>query len=97
MTVRENSIKRKKIHMYNVYKFLILPGKRRTVPLSSSAPIPTGWNLRVLVEDRSPTLMIVVIVVKPLSHVQLCKPMDCSTPGFPVLHYLPEFAQTHAH
>ena len=24
----------------------------------------------------------------------LCDPMDCSTPGFPVLHYLPEFAQT---
>ena len=23
--------------------------------------------------------------------------MDCSTPGFPVLHYLPEFAQTHIH
>ena len=23
--------------------------------------------------------------------------MDCSTPGFPVLHYLPEFAQTHAY
>jgi len=27
----------------------------------------------------------------------LCNPMDCSTPGFPVLHHLPEFAQTHAH
>ena len=27
----------------------------------------------------------------------LCDPMDCSTPGFPALHYLPEFAQTHAH
>ena len=25
----------------------------------------------------------------------LCDPMDCSTPGFPVLHYLLEFAQTH--
>ena len=25
----------------------------------------------------------------------LCHPMDCSTPGFPVLRYLPEFAQTH--
>ena len=25
----------------------------------------------------------------------LCDPMDCSTPGFPVLHYLPEFAQSH--
>ena len=23
-----------------------------------------------------------------------CKPVDCSTPSFPVLHYLPEFAQT---
>ena len=23
----------------------------------------------------------------------LCDPMDCSTPGFPVLHHLPEFAQ----
>ena len=23
--------------------------------------------------------------------------MDCSTPGFPVLHYLLEFAQTHVH
>ena len=27
----------------------------------------------------------------------LCDPMDCSTPGVPVLHYLPEFAQTHVH
>ena len=23
--------------------------------------------------------------------------MDCSTPGFPVLHYLPEFTQNHVH
>ena len=27
----------------------------------------------------------------------LCNPMNCSTPGFPVLHSLPEFAQTHVH
>ena len=27
----------------------------------------------------------------------LCNPMDCSTPGFPVLHYLPEFAEIHVH
>ena len=25
----------------------------------------------------------------------LCDPMDCSTPGFPALHYLLEFAQIH--
>ena len=27
----------------------------------------------------------------------LWDPMDCSTPGFPVFHYLLEFAQTHVH
>ena len=35
------------------------------------------------------------------SVTQLClifgDPMDCSMPGFPALHYLPEFAQTHVH
>ena len=27
----------------------------------------------------------------------LCDPMDCSLPGFPVHHQLPELAQTHVH
>ena len=27
----------------------------------------------------------------------LCIPTDCSRPGFPVLHHLPELAQTHVH
>jgi len=27
----------------------------------------------------------------------LCDPKDCSTPGFPVLHHLPQLAQTHVH
>ena len=31
------------------------------------------------------------------SCLTLCDPMDCSTPGFPVHHQLPEFSQTHAH
>ena len=29
------------------------------------------------------------------SCLTLCNPMDCSTPGFPVLHHLLELAQTH--
>ena len=29
------------------------------------------------------------------SCLTLCDPMNCSTPGFPVLHYFPEFAQIH--
>ena len=31
------------------------------------------------------------------SCLTLCDPMDCSMPGFPVLHHLLEFAQTHVH
>ena len=38
------------------------------------------------------------IVVQLLSHVWfLAHPMDCSMPGFPKLHHLPELAQTHVH
>ena len=37
------------------------------------------------------------VVFQLLSHFQLCDPMDCSTPGFPVHHYLIELAQTHVH
>ena len=35
--------------------------------------------------------------VKSLSRVWLCNPMNCSTPGLPVHHQLPEFIQTHVH
>ena len=31
------------------------------------------------------------------SCLTLCNPMDCSTPGFPVYHQLPELSQTHVH
>ena len=31
------------------------------------------------------------------SVVSICDPGDCSTPGFPVHHQLPELAQTHVH
>ena len=44
------------------------------------------------------SIYAVYVVVQSLSHAQLfCSPMDCSMPGFPVLHYLPEFAQIHVH
>ena len=31
------------------------------------------------------------------SCLTLCNPMNCSTPGLPVHHQLPEFIQTHVH
>ena len=40
-----------------------------------------------------------LVVVVQLSPVQLlsCDPTNCSTPGLPVHHQLPELAQTHIH
>ena len=35
-------------------------------------------------------------IVQSLSHVQICEPKDCSIPGSPVLHNLPDFAQIHS-
>ena len=34
---------------------------------------------------------------QPSSVAQSCDPMNCSTPGLPVHHQLPEFTQTHVH
>ena len=31
------------------------------------------------------------------SCLTVCEPMDCSTPGYSVLHHLPELTQTHVH
>ena len=45
------------------------------------------------------TIIIPIFVVQSLSGVRHfdSDPVDCSTLGFFVLHYLLEFAQTHVH
>ena len=50
---------------------------------SAWAPIPTQTHTNAL------------LLLFSHRRVRLCDPMDCSTPGLPVLHYLPEFAQAH--
>ena len=42
-----------------------------------------------------PILLFCCLVAKSI--LTLCNPKDCSMPGFPVLHYLLEFSQTHVH
>ena len=42
-------------------------------------------------------MAFVAVVVQSLSRVQLWDPMNCSVPGFSVLHDLSEFAQTLIH
>ena len=60
----------------------------------------TAWrllkNLKVELSYDHPFHFWVYCLVSK-SSLTLCDPVDCSTPGFPVLHHLPEFVQTHVH
>ena len=44
--------------------------------------------------EKSKTLCMLLFNHSAMS---VCDSMDCSTPGFPVLHHLPELPQTHVH
>ena len=47
---------------------------------------------------QGPRVALICCCLVTKLRLTLCKPLDCSMSGFPVLHYhLPEFAQTHAH
>ena len=41
--------------------------------------------------------VVVMVIVMVQSGPTLCDPMNRSTPGLPVHHYLLEFTQTHIH
>ena len=64
-----------------------------------AAPSPGQIALNVPAEGSQSwaPLRSAEIVVQPLSGVRLCDPMDCSTPGVLVLHYLPDFAHIDVH
>ena len=50
--------------------------------------------LRNIQKILTTSAILYVAAIQSVSRVQLCDSKDCSTPGFPVLHYPPEFAQT---
>ena len=58
----------------------------RQVFLNTDLILPLAWNLKIICCFSVAKLCLT-----------LCDPMNCSMPGFPVLHYLLEFAQTHVH
>jgi len=63
----------------------------------STGPIPRP-SLILVLPPRTPFLasfLCFPLVTQSCS--TLCDPMVCSTLGLPVLHHLPEFAQTHVH
>ena len=46
--------------------------------------------------ETTESLLIMLLLFSP-SVTSLCDPMDCSTPGFPVLHYLPGICSNSCH
>ena len=83
---------------YNCFTFLFISWVYRVGSLEWSI-LSTHRDGLVMSEDTS--------FLRGFSSVQfssaaqlcptLCDPVNCSTPGFPVLHYLLEFAQTYVH
>ena len=70
---------------------------------SSGSQIFLPWNLKWGRKNLNNTCSFLLIYI-PIcccsfaqSRLNLCDLMTCSTPGFSVLHYVPEFAQTHIH
>ena len=63
--------------------------------------VMTWINLKIIMlHERSQQKLHTISVqfsLVPPSCLTLCDLMDCSTPGFPVHHQLPELAQTHVH
>ena len=84
--------------MSSVYKLCNAKG-RKTQPTPQPARMPKAvldatavYNPRRCGKCRQTQLSSVA-----QSCLTLCDTMDCSTPGFPVHHQLPELTQTHIH
>ena len=60
----------------------------------TQAPAMGAWNLSHWATRKVPSRCCCAVTQLCLT---FCDPMDRSTPGFLVLHSLPEFAQTHIH
>ena len=70
---------------------LLLPTCTQAIVVSVLARGRTG----VKVAPGPPSACTVAALPSLSCVLTLCNSVDCSTPGFPVLRHLPEFAQTH--
>ena len=76
--------------IYNDWQIMVFHNARRRRCYRSLFP---SRYLTVLLKEEFGGLSS----VQSLSCVRLCDPMNCSMPGLPVHHQLPESTQTHVH
>ena len=60
-------------------------------------PGSTETGVRIKIDVKALCKLSVQFSSVAQSCPTLCDPVDCSTPGLPVHHQLPEFTQTHVH
>ena len=79
-----------------ILEWVAFPFSRGIFPIQGSnlGLLHCRWILYQLSYQGSPSICCCAVTESCLIP---CDPMDCSIPGFPVLHYLLEFAQTHVH
>ena len=93
----------------NTQHFIKNAAKTSWVTVIEPISIPTKMKTFLIIQAHSPGCCWPIIYENSQSSVPigcfsvtmscptLCNPVDGSTPGLPVLHYFPEFAQTHVH
>ena len=89
-------------HWYNhKYKIKTIPSYPRVLscPFADSPPFASAPGNSSLATSYHYKLVCVLYQFSSVSQLYLIpwNPMDCSTPGLPVHHQLPELAQTHVH
>ena len=82
--------------------FLIFPCGQREGQSPGSPSLQktcSPWRSLILLDGLEPNCLSQVIQFSSVAQScpTLCDPMNCSMPGLPVHHQLPDFTQTHAH
>ena len=86
-------------HRWLIWANLSCPISKFIMKANNSSFVVSKWlNLELdcrFISQVFFSTLLLCSVTKSCS--TLCHPMDCSTPGLPVPHHLPEFAQVHVH
>ena len=72
------------------------PSNPEINPVSPKSPALAGGFFTAEPPGKPHSCSVQFCLV-PQSCLTLCDPMDCSTPGLPVHHQLPDLAQAHVH
>ena len=90
-------LKYRHLHCYHA---TLCPGRVPSLYRRQPQRIPSVYpqhRSRISCQASACSLSEVFSSVQSPSGVRLCDRRNCSTPGFPVLHQLPQLAQTHIH